>query len=103
MINVIRAATVPDGRVVILLLVLLPLAACSPPEEIEGADDANTIVFATHMGEHAGWLEGFAAVIRGYRARHPNVNIKLHYQPLLDALDRAHEEIDSIRRRLQFE
>lgn len=65
------------------LLVSLAPGGCSRPEVVEEtADDASTIVFATHMGEHPGWLDGFAAVIRGYRTRHPDVNIKLHYQPL---------------------
>ena len=68
------------GRV--LLLVLLPLTACSDPAQVERKDDANTIVFATHMGEHPGWLDGLAAVIRGYRVYHPDVEIELHYQPL---------------------
>ncbi len=66
----------------ILVLEWASLVGCSRSEAPESDVDANTIVFATHMGEHPGWLDGFAAVIRGYRARHPEVNIKLHYQPL---------------------
>jgi len=75
-------ARIRVGWVVILLPVLLPVSGCSRPEAAEETADATTIVFATHMGEHPGWLDGFAAVIRGYRTRYPEVNIKLHYQPL---------------------
>jgi len=69
------------GRALAILL-LLPLCGCGNPPAAEDASETDTIVFATHMGEHPGWLDGFAAVIRGYRAHHPEVNVKLHYQPL---------------------
>lgn len=70
------------GRAVVALLALPLVDGCGRPEQVEGEAGANTIVFATHMGEHPGWLDGFAAVIRGYRAHHPEVEIELHYQPL---------------------
>lgn len=72
----------PVIHVVLLLLALAPSTGCARPEAPEEAAGANTIVFATHMGEHPGWLDGFAAVIRGYRTHHPDVEIRLHYQPL---------------------
>ena len=57
------------------------LAGCTAPDT-SVPDDANAIIFSTHMGEHPGWIPAYEAIIRRYEQVHPGVKIKLHYQPL---------------------
>jgi len=59
-------------------------AGCGVPEQAASGDPigTNTIFFATHMGEHPGWIPAFEAIVRRYEAMYPGLTIKLHYQPL---------------------
>lgn len=60
------------------------IAGCSAPQPgmVDDPIGKNTIFFATHMGEHPGWIPAFGAIVRRYEELHPGLTVKLHYQPL---------------------
>ncbi len=60
------------------------MCGCAPRETApeQTVDETRTIYFATHMGEHPGWIPAFAVLARRYEELHPGWKVRLHYQPL---------------------
>jgi ABC-type glycerol-3-phosphate transport system substrate-binding protein len=71
------------GALATYLLFALVSGCASPESTSQPAKyEKNTIFFATHMGEHPGWVPAFQAIARRYEAMHPGWKVRLHYQPL---------------------
>ena len=81
----LRATVMATCAGSVAMLSLAVVAGCSTVDEGEPAAAAgreNEIYFATHMGEHPGWVPAFEAISRRYEERTPGVSVRLHYQPL---------------------